>query len=108
IEEKRAGKAQIFAELREDYARLKERWHGYAGYDAWFAQDLNNAHLLSIGTYHRHVPALQALLRTHKGDLPAFYQAVAELGRLPEIERTAALGTILTTATLPARLEEER
>lgn len=106
VEEKRAGKTQIFAEMREDYARLKERWGGHAAYDAWFAQDLNNAHLLSLGTYHRHVPALQALLRTHKGDLSAFYAAVTELGQLPEIERTAALGSILTTATLPARLEE--
>jgi len=100
--EKRAGKALVFAELRDEYELLKASWNGYRGYDAWFAQDLNNAHLASLGLYHRHVSAFQAMLARYQGDLAAFYGAVNELGRLPAIERLAALNTFLPTATLEA------
>jgi predicted aminopeptidase len=101
VTEKRAGKARIFAELRDEYAQLKaERWSGYTGYDGWFGQQLNNAHLVSIGVYHRHVPAFRALLARHHGDLRAFYRAVETIGRLPAIERTAALDAFLPIATL--------
>jgi predicted aminopeptidase len=98
--QKHAGKALVFEELRTEYAQLKERWNGYAGYDGWFAQDLNNAHLVSLGMYHRHIPAFQALLARHRGNLPAFYRAAAEIGHLPAIERVAALNAYLPTATL--------
>lgn len=99
-EEKRAGKAQIFAELRAQYQELKTgRWGGYSGYDGWFARNLNNAHLVSLGMYHRHVPAFQALLARSRGDLRAFYQEVNLLGQLPAIERVAALDALLPTAT---------
>ncbi len=99
--EKRAGKAQLFAELRAEYAELKATsWNGYAGYDRWFTQDLNNAHLISLGMYHRHVPAFQALLARLRGDLSAFYREVDKLGRLPAVERLAALNAFLPTATL--------
>lgn len=101
VAEKRAGKARIFAELRAEYEVLKATsWQGYSGYDRWFAQDLNNAHLVSLGMYHRHVPAFQVLLARHRGDLPAFYQDVQTLGRLPAFERVAALNAFLPTATL--------
>ncbi len=98
--EKRAAKVKIFGEMRQDYERLKSSWNGYSGYDAWFAQDLNNAHLVSLGAYHHYVPSFQALLARHKGDLPAFYRAVEDIGRLPAVERTAALDTLLPTATV--------
>ena len=100
VAEKRSGKAAIFNDLRADYQALKARWNGYTGYDGWFAQNLNNAHLVSLGMYHRHVPAFQALLARHQGNLVAFYRAVQDLGQLPETERTAALSTYLPTATL--------
>lgn len=99
-DEKRAGKVKIFDEMREDYQRLKAQWGGQGHYDAWFAQDLNNAHLVSLGTYHRYVPAFQAMLARTQGDLDAFYQSVEALGRLPETERTAAITTLLPTATV--------
>jgi predicted aminopeptidase len=98
--EKRAGKALIFTELRAEYVQMKERWNGYSGYDGWFALNLNNAHLISLGLYQRHVPAFQALLARHQGNLTAFYQAAEELGRLPAIERIATLNAYLPTATL--------
>jgi predicted aminopeptidase len=103
VDDKRAGKAQLFAELRAEYARIKaEHWSGYTGYDSWFRQELNNAHLVSIGVYHRHVPAFRALLAQHQGDMPAFYRAAEDIGRLPAIERVAALEAFLPVANLEA------
>jgi predicted aminopeptidase len=96
--EKRAGKTLIFGELRAKYTQMKRRWNGYAGYDGWFAQDLNNAHLISLGMYHRHVPAFQALLARHQGNLAAFYRAAEELGRLPANARIVALNAYLAAA----------
>lgn len=92
--QKRAAKANAFADLRLDYKKLKEKWGGYAGYDAWFAKDLNNAHLVPIGLYNELVPAFQALLRKHNGDLTAFYRAVKQLGRLAKEDRLARLKSL--------------
>jgi len=60
-------------------------------YDAWFAQDINNAHLASVGLYHQYVRAFQTLLASVQGDLAAFYRLARELSRLPKEERTARL-----------------
>jgi predicted aminopeptidase len=92
--EMRAAKQKTFEELRAAYADLRARWGGYDGYDAWFAQDLNNAHLAGIGLYHQHLPAFQALLAQVHGDLPAFYRAARALSRLPEGERAARLAAL--------------
>jgi predicted aminopeptidase len=91
---KRAGKREIFAQLRRDYEALKRSWGGFAGYDRFFAQPLTNAHLASIATYNDLVPAFRALLRREGGDLPAFYAAVRRIGELPKGERSAALGAL--------------
>lgn len=97
--EKRLGKLHAFADLRAEYAQVKlERWGGYSGYDNWFAQDLNNAHLLSLGLYHRHLPAFRALMAREQGDFSAFYKAVAGIGRLPTTERVATLNAFLPIA----------
>ena len=90
----RAAKSQRFAELRAGYARLRAHWDGYDRYDSWFAQDLNNAHLASIGLYHQHVPAFQALLASVNGDLPAFYRQARALSRLPAAERATRLAEL--------------
>ncbi len=90
-EEKRLAKQDMFAAIQKDYKELKKRWGGYSGYDGWFALKLNNAHLASVGTYHRDVQAFQALLARHKGDLKAFYRAVEELSRLPFESRAGKL-----------------
>ncbi|MCD6672660.1 MAG: aminopeptidase [Burkholderiaceae bacterium] len=91
---KRAGKREIFAQLRLDYEELKRSWGGFAGYDRFFAQPLTNAHLASIATYNDLVPAFRALLRREGGDLPAFYAAARRIGELPKGERGAALGAL--------------
>ena len=89
--EKRAGKQRILAELREGYQTLKQRWGGYAGYDRWFAQDLNNAKLAGVSTYHRQVPAFLALFERERRDFAAFHRAAEAIGRLPSAEREAQL-----------------
>lgn len=86
-----AAKTAAFGSLRAEYAVLKMRWGGYAGYDGWFAKDLNNAKLLSVATYQDYVPAFRALLDQLGGDLPAFYKSVAQLSELPIEERHAQL-----------------
>jgi predicted aminopeptidase len=48
----REQKRAAFAELRASYSVLKTRWGGHAPFDAWFAQDINNAHLASDATYY--------------------------------------------------------
>lgn len=92
--QKREAKARLFSELKSNYRQLKDRWGGYGGYDRWFAQDLNNAHLASIGAYHRYVPAFQALLKKLNGDLPAFYREAGKLGTLPPEQRELALNAL--------------
>jgi len=93
--EKRAAKKRLISELRAEYQALRTSWNGYSGYDDWFAQDLNNAHFVSVGTYYQLVPAFQALLAQNGGDLPAFYGAAEKIGELPEKERMAALNRLL-------------
>jgi predicted aminopeptidase len=88
----RDAKTRAFAMLRANYQQLKHKeWQGYAGYDRWFAQDLNNAHLAALHTYREYLPAFQALLARCHGDLPAFYAAAREIGGLPKAERLRRL-----------------
>jgi predicted aminopeptidase len=87
----RAAKAAVFTGLRADYAGLRAGWGDSPGFDSWFAQDLNNAHLAGVDLYHRYVPAFQTLLRRTGNDLPAFYRAARRIGRLPAAERAAQL-----------------
>lgn len=89
--EKRKGKQRLFDRLQQDYRLLRGNWGGYAGYDAWFARELNNAHLVPIGSYYDLVPAFQALLRRHQGDLKAFYKAAAQLAVQKRDARHSAL-----------------
>jgi predicted aminopeptidase len=87
----RQTKAEVFSQLREGYADLKQRWGGYPGYDDWFSRELNNAHLASVATYQRLMPALLALLQRGGDDLAVFYAACDELKALEPGERAARL-----------------
>ncbi|MBI3545719.1 MAG: aminopeptidase [Gammaproteobacteria bacterium] len=89
--DKRAAKARTFADLRADYATLKQSWDGDTAFDGWFKQDLNNAHLAAVGLYTRYVEAFQTLLAQQGGDLGAFYREVQGIKQLPSSERAAVL-----------------
>jgi predicted aminopeptidase len=90
--DQRAGKREVFARLRAEYERAKrERWDGFAGYDRFFAQDLNGAHLAAVAAYNDLVPAFEALLARVDGDLPRFFAEVKSLGELPRPQRDARL-----------------
>jgi predicted aminopeptidase len=92
---KRARKQQLFASLKDDYARLKAGWGGFAGYDRFFAQDLTNAHLASIAAYNDLVPAFDALLAQTGGDFSRFYAEVRRLAALPRERRDESLRGML-------------
>ena len=94
---KREKKQLIFAELKQDYQTLRNRWGGYGGYDRWFSRKLNNAHLVPIGSYYDYLPAFQALLQKHKGDLPSFYREAEKLAALPQDTRHARLLALVPT-----------
>jgi predicted aminopeptidase len=47
----RIAKDREFGRVKFEYAQLRARWGGYAGYDAWFGRALNNAHLAAVATY---------------------------------------------------------
>jgi predicted aminopeptidase len=83
----RERKRETFEELREAYAALKAQWGGHAPFDAWFAADVNNAHLASIATYFTCVPGFERELKAVGGDLPAFYLRVRELAKLHRQQR---------------------
>jgi predicted aminopeptidase len=84
--EKRAVKARLFMELKDEYQVLKGNWGGYAGYDRFFDQPLSNAHLASIATYEDFVPAFRTMLR-REGSFPRFYKAVKRLAELDRADR---------------------
>jgi predicted aminopeptidase len=104
VVEKRAVKARLFQQLKDEYQGLKTRWGGYAGYDKFFAEPLSNAHLASVATYNDFVPAFRELLKKDAG-LPRFYadvRALAELDRDARHAQLARLATRHTGAALAA------
>jgi predicted aminopeptidase len=87
----RVAKRAAFAALRASYENLRAGWQGEAPFDAWFAADLNNAHLVSVATYASCVPGFARELEGVGGDLPRFYVRVRELSRLPKDRRDAVV-----------------
>lgn len=93
---RRERKRALFVQLQADYRALRDGpWAGFAGYDRYFAQDLNNARLAAVGAYYDDVPAFEALLAREHGDLPSFYGAVRRLAEMKPAERNAALHALL-------------
>jgi predicted aminopeptidase len=89
VESLRAEKRQAFAGLRGAFAQLRDEWGGHAPFEAWFDQDINNAHLASVATYFLCVPGFERELRAVNGDLPAFYRRARELAKMPQRARDA-------------------
>jgi len=95
VDEKRAGKQRLFAQMQDEYGALKTSWGGFAGYDRLFARGANNALLVSVASYAELVPAFRALLGEKQGDLKAFYEAARDLGRLEKAQRDARLAALI-------------
>ena len=89
--EKRRQKADTFAAMKAEYQALKSSWAGYAGYDRFFDQELNNAHLVPVATYSELVPGFRRLLAENGGDFKRFYAAVREIGKLRAEQRRVKL-----------------
>lgn len=95
--EMRAAKQAIFVNLRQSYAQLRESWHGYSGYDAWFNQ-LNNARFASINTYHRWGPAFRLVFEQEHKDLRSFFRRCKAIADLPEQQRHQLLEILVAKA----------
>ena len=78
-QQKVVAKQRIFAELKMNYQHIKQQWHGDTSYDAWMAQDLNNAYLALVGTYFDDVPYFRKLLKENNGNFAKFYKVVAAM-----------------------------
>lgn len=89
--DKRLEKAQLIAQLRQDYVSIKQQWQGYDAYDNWFATEINNAKLNTVSTYFNQVPVFAAILSASGNDLPTFYARIEEISRMSAVERNAVL-----------------
>ncbi len=91
-EGRRRRKRELLDDLRRRYEALRDGpWGGWRGYDEYFSQALNNAHLGAIGAYYDLVPAFEALIRREGGLGPRFYAEVKRIARLPPEQRRALL-----------------
>ena len=85
-------KQDDIAMFRQDYAAWRDRnFPGDHRYDAWVAAPINNARLLPFGLYDRWTGAFAALFAQVDRQWPAFYRAVAALGRLAADQRLERL-----------------
>ena len=90
-----AMKNKAMQDFRDDYARLKSSWGGYATYDAWVA-GANNAAFGAQAAYDELVPAFEALFDREDKNWQRFYDAVRRLAQMPAAERARALKQIPT------------
>jgi predicted aminopeptidase len=85
-------KQRLFAELAVEIHALERRLAvRFPEYDTWIAEGLNNAELVSVGTYNDCVPGFERLLRQENDDLPRFYDAARKLAGEPKAARDAQL-----------------
>ena len=96
--EKRIAKAQIFEDLRTEFAQLKTAKTEFRSYDRWFTQVLNNARLATISIYTQLLPAFQSLLAQQNKDMGQFFEVVTEISKLPKEDRSFVLQMAVESA----------
>jgi predicted aminopeptidase len=101
-------KAEVIADLRSRYRELREQHPGQHRHDAWINAPLNNAQLNTVDTYYQMVPGFEAKLQLLAGDLPSFYETIADLRRLsPDARRQRLAEGVLARSTKPGVLPDE-
>jgi predicted aminopeptidase len=97
---KRREKATIFTQLKAKYEALKQsgkpHWRNtdgtaYLGYDRYFAQALNNAHVAGIATYNAQTANFERLFEQEGRSFEKFFVRVKALAALPAVERKKLL-----------------
>jgi predicted aminopeptidase len=94
----RLKKKAILDELDRSYKALATTWGVTAAKIRPFENELNNARLNSMATYHDLVPAFENIRQKCGGDWNAFYREVQRIGKLPKAERKRALQNELANA----------
>ena len=95
----RSQKEAILNEFRLIQTSLPLAGTNTSAFTKWIQQDLNNALLNTVDTYHRLVPMFHRHLVTNAdGDLPSFYRDMKQLGKRTKAQRRAFLATGMTSA----------
>ena len=85
-------KQATFAALARRIRALEQRLHVRAPiYNRWIRQGLNNADLVSVGTYYDCLPGFERLLKREDDSLPRFYAAARRLAHEPKAKRDRLL-----------------
>ncbi|MGA0570286.1 aminopeptidase [Variovorax sp. VNK109] len=95
-QDKEARKQRAMEDFRARYARIKQGWDGFAGYDPFVART-NNATLGAQAVYDELVPGFEALFEREGRNWPRFYDAVKKLAELPRAERHERLTAPMKT-----------
>lgn len=90
-EDKRARKRGLIEGLPAEYEALKIGWGGFADFDGWFKEPVNNARLAALGIYRDDTESFRRLLTACDGDYARFYQRLEDLKDLAPVERKARL-----------------
>lgn len=90
----RQQKQTILSRLHSDYAKLKEEWNGYSGYDDWFAGPVNNAQLNTVATYYDLVPVFRQMIDDGGGDLNRFFNEAKKFARMTKEKRHVLLAKL--------------
>ena len=91
---KQEQKTNIFNALQHEYQAFKQRWSGYDGYDDWMTNDLNNAKIASVVTYHSYDDAFKHLLEQSDYELAEFIEKVKSIAALDTERRHKCLETL--------------
>ncbi len=93
-DKKRLQKQLIFEQLKQRYQQNQSQFK-LLNYSRWFAQDLNNSHLLGVKRYHNFVPAFEELFKSAESKWKDFHTKVEELAQLPKEERNKLLNQLI-------------
>ena len=93
-DKKRLQKQLIFEQLKQRYQQNQSQFK-LLNYSRWFAQDLNNSHLLGVKRYHNFVPAFEELFMSAESNWKDFHTKVEELAQLPKEERDKLLNQLI-------------